>query len=37
MWEVAVMRVFRRAALEVDEKERAKRLGYGDSSVIKGH
>ncbi|OAX36095.1 hypothetical protein K503DRAFT_772862, partial [Rhizopogon vinicolor AM-OR11-026] len=36
MWEAAVMSVFRGAALEVDEKERAKHLGYGDSSVIKG-
>ncbi|KAG2036965.1 PIN domain-like protein, partial [Suillus americanus] len=36
MWEAAIMRVFRRAALEADEKERTKRLERGESSVIKG-
>lgn len=36
MWEAAMMRVLRRAALEADEKERTKRLEHGESSVIKG-
>ncbi|KAG1851669.1 hypothetical protein F4604DRAFT_1959173 [Suillus subluteus] len=36
MWEAAIMRVLRRAALEADEKERTKRLEHGESSVIKG-
>ncbi|KAG0704668.1 XPG I-region-domain-containing protein [Suillus ampliporus] len=36
MWEAAIMRVIRRAALEADEKERTKRLEHGESSAIKG-
>ncbi|KAG1812625.1 uncharacterized protein BJ212DRAFT_460532 [Suillus subaureus] len=36
MWEAAIMRVLRRAALEADKKERTKRLEHGESSVIKG-
>ncbi|OJA10191.1 hypothetical protein AZE42_01832 [Rhizopogon vesiculosus] len=36
MWEAAVMRVLRRSALEIDNKERAKSLAHDDSSIIKG-
>ncbi|KIJ67586.1 hypothetical protein HYDPIDRAFT_26013 [Hydnomerulius pinastri MD-312] len=36
MWEAATMRLLRRVALEVDEKERERRLGGGLDSVIRG-